>query len=96
MFMMDTPFAGDGGETMTQKPRAGGPDVKMLVKSRTIWGTALAGAGTVAAIAQEVATDLEEIGASIEIFQTIAFGLTTVGIVFAAYARWDDYRKSVK
>jgi lysozyme len=96
MFMMDTPFAGDGGEAMTQKPRAGNPDVKELVKSRTLWGTALAGAGTVAAVAQEVATNLEEIGASIEILQAIAFGLTIIGIGFAAYARWDDYNKSVK
>jgi len=96
LFMMDTPLAGDGGDLMVQKPRAGTPTTKPLVKSRTMWGAGTAGAGTVAGIINDTAGELQGLVSYSDTLKYVFLALTVAGIALAAYARWDDHNKAVK
>lgn len=89
LFSMDAPLASASKEMMPQKPCT--EEVKPIVKSRTMAGLGVAGAGTALS---EFATELQPLAHYSSILTTVFIILTVAGLAFAAYARMDDQRKA--
>jgi hypothetical protein len=74
------------------------PKVKPLIKSRTVQGVAVAGAGTLLTWLtdnQEVLTTIAAL-LSQDLALAVPKIMTFLGLAYSLYARWDDHRKGVK
>lgn len=78
------------------------PQPKPLSKSRTMKGAGIAGLSGVAIAASDLVLETKSqvaetaAGGAPDMIKYVLIGLVLIGAATAAYARWDDWRRSVK